>query len=83
MRFCFRICTAGRSRDGGEAHELSDLREALVQAQAVARGLIRKRLRRGHAPVRGTLDVEDEGRRTVARLMLADVARQISGSRSA
>jgi hypothetical protein len=55
-----------------------DLRTALVEANSAARALIHKRVRRAPLELHGSLDVEDERRQPIARILLADVARQIS-----
>lgn len=62
-----------------QKHELPDLDAALIAAHQVARKFIRHAARSSDAlKLRGSLDVEDMFRRPVARLMLAEVARQIS-----
>jgi hypothetical protein len=58
--------------------EYPDLRAALVEAHSAARAMLHTRRRRGPLEVHGSLDVEDDCRRPLARVMLADVARQIS-----
>jgi hypothetical protein len=60
------------------ARELPDLHAALVEAQHAARAMIRTQMRNAPFRFQGSLDIQDEGRRPVARIMLADVARQIS-----
>ncbi|ATY31260.1 DUF6894 family protein [Sphingomonas psychrotolerans] len=55
-----------------------DLRTALAEANSAARALIHKRVRRSPIALHGSLDIEDEHRRPIARILLADVARQIS-----
>lgn len=61
-----------------EPRDLPDLQAAMIEAQRAVRTMVRTRA--GHAPLtlRGSLDIEDERRQPVARIMLADVARQIS-----
>jgi hypothetical protein len=76
--FYFHVRTPGQSPHLVERRELPSLREALVAAHGAARGLIHNRLRRASDDFHGCLDVEDEERRPIARLMLADVARQIT-----
>ena len=55
-----------------------DLRTALAEANSAARALIHKRARRAPIDLHGSLDIEDERRQPIARILLADVARQIS-----
>jgi len=55
-----------------------DLRAALAEANSTARALIHKRVRRAPTALHGSLDIEDEHRQPIARILLADVARQIS-----
>ncbi|MDT8757822.1 hypothetical protein MZO42_03850 [Sphingomonas psychrotolerans] len=55
-----------------------DLRTALAEANCAARALIHKRVRRAPVDLHGSLDIEDEARRPIARILLADVARQIT-----
>ena len=58
--------------------DFPDLRAALIEANVAARAIIgRKRV--GDAILwHGSLDIENEQREPVARILLADVARQIS-----
>jgi hypothetical protein len=58
--------------------EFPDLRAALAEAHAAARAMLHTRIRHAPLDVHGSLDIEDERRRPVARILLADVARQIS-----
>ena len=58
--------------------EFPDLRAALAAAQGAARNLIHNRVRRTSSNFHGSLDIQDEGRQPVARILLADIARQIS-----
>jgi hypothetical protein len=55
-----------------------DLRAALAEANCAARALIHNRVRRAPVELHGSLDIEDERRQPIARILLADVARQIS-----
>jgi hypothetical protein len=57
--------------------DFPDLRAALAEANAAARSMLHTRPHHIPLDVHGSLDVEDERRRPVARIMLADVARQI------
>jgi hypothetical protein len=54
------------------------LRTALAVANGAARALIHKRVRRAPIDLHRSLDIEDERRQPIARILLADVARQIS-----
>ena len=64
-------------RDAGR--DFPDLRTALTHAQGVARSMIHNRLhRRQPVELRGSFDIEDEQHRPMARIMLADLARQLS-----
>jgi hypothetical protein len=58
--------------------EFPDLRAALADAHSAARTMLHSRRRHAPLDLHGSLDVEDEQRRPVARILLADVARQIS-----
>jgi hypothetical protein len=58
--------------------EFPDLRTALAEAQSAARSLIHKRVRRAPIELHGTFDILDQRRQPVARILLADIARQIS-----
>jgi hypothetical protein len=75
--FYFHLRTANHAEQA-ERREFPDLREALIAANGAARSLIHKHVRRAPAPLHGSLDIQDERRLPVARIMLADVARQIS-----
>lgn len=77
--YYFHLKTSAGDGRFEQKHELPNLDAALVAAHQVARKFIRHAARRCAAEkLRGSLDVEDASRRPVARLMLADVARQIS-----
>jgi hypothetical protein len=75
--YFFSLKTHGAIPHTERSGDFPDLRAALVEANATARSMLHTR--RNHAPleVHGSLDVEDERRRPVARIMLAEVARQI------
>ena len=47
-------------------------------AHSAARSLIHHRARPAESKLRGTVDVEDERGQPVARILLAEVARQMS-----
>ncbi|MES2988892.1 MAG: hypothetical protein V4808_13380 [Pseudomonadota bacterium] len=57
---------------------LPNLAAALAEAQHSARGMMRNRMRHLLSPPKGSLDIEDEARRPIARILLADVVQQIS-----
>ena len=68
-----------RSAEHVEPRECPDLRSALIEANTMARSLIGKQLRRHRqTDLHGSLDVENELRQPVARIMLAELARQLS-----
>ena len=77
-QFFFRLNTRNAIAHQAQSGEFPDLRAALAGAHSAARAMLHTRHR--HAPIElhGCLDVEDEGHRPVARILLADVARQIS-----
>jgi hypothetical protein len=77
-QYTFRLHTLDRAIHLPETAELPGLREALIAANRAARTLIHRQRGHGRIDVHGTLDVEDEGHRPVARILLAEVARQIS-----
>ncbi|WP_333574342.1 DUF6894 family protein [Sphingomonas sp.] len=72
----FRLCTPDHHPHGMERRDLPDLRAALIAGHGLARALLRRRADR--APLRGSLDIEDERDQPVARILLADLARQLS-----
>lgn len=76
-RYTFRLRTTDHAIHLPETFELPGLSEALVMANGAARALLRHS-RGEQARISGTLDVEDERQMPVARLLLAEVARQIS-----
>jgi len=76
--YYFNLRTPARTVERAERREFPDLREALIAANGAARSLIHNQVRRASVPFHGSLDIEDERRLPVARIMLADVARQIS-----
>lgn len=74
--FCLR--TPDHVSHVTEPHEAPDLRHAMIAAHGVARTFLHEQLRRSPLELHGSLDVEDERRQPVARILLADLARQIS-----
>lgn len=73
--FCVR--TPDKTVHRADCHDLPNLEAALATGSRTARALVRNPVRQART-VRGSLDIEDERRQPVARLMLAEVARQIS-----
>ena len=77
--YFFNLRTPDPHSDGPvEGMFFPDLGAALAEANSTARALIHKRVRRLPTALHGSLDIEDEHRRPIARILLADVARQIS-----
>ncbi|RYD54372.1 MAG: hypothetical protein EOP60_07750 [Sphingomonadales bacterium] len=76
--YYFQLRTADAAPHPAQARMLPNLAAALVEAQHAARGMIRTRVRRVLGAPSGSLDIEDEARQPVARILLADVAHQIS-----
>ncbi|WP_162839605.1 DUF6894 family protein [Sphingomonas sp. ATCC 31555] len=74
--FCFR--TPNNIDHLSEQHDLPDLRRALIAAHQVGRTLLHNQVRRAPIALHGTLDIEDEDHQPVARILLADLVRQIS-----
>lgn len=60
-----------------QAFELPDLRAALIAANSAARRVVRNKIRDAHRPLTGSFDVENDRHEPVARIMLADLARQL------
>lgn len=77
-QYFFQLRTQNAAPYPHEARDLPDLRTALAEAQSIARSLIHNRVRRAPIELHASLEIADEGRRPVARVLLADVARQIS-----
>ncbi|MBC9035206.1 hypothetical protein IAG41_22680 [Sphingomonas sp. JC676] len=58
--------------------DFPDLQAALIEANVAARAIVR-RIGVGRSdPWHGSIDVENEQRQPIARILLADVARQMS-----
>lgn len=76
--YYFQLRTADVVLRPAQSRTLPDLSAALAEAQQFARSMIRNRMRRMRGAPSGSLDIEDEKRQPIARIMLADVARQIS-----
>jgi len=76
--FTFRLRTPDKVAHGAECHDFPDLDTALIVASRTARSLVRNPVRRGIKTLSGSLDVENDAHQTVARLVLREVAHQIS-----
>lgn len=74
--FCLRHRNVVAHRS--PASEYPDLRAALVGAQRAAGKMVRQRVRH-HEPVdrQDSFDIEDDRHQPVARILLADLARQL------
>ncbi|MDV3459051.1 hypothetical protein RZN05_18780 [Sphingomonas sp. HF-S4] len=78
-QFFFQLRTQGTApRFDDSPRDLPSLAAALAEGQGRARALLHNHLRRAPGPVHGTLEIEDDRHRPVARILLADIARQIS-----
>jgi hypothetical protein len=77
--YSFHLCTPGASRPIRNDHsEFPDVGAALAEAARIGRGMIRQRVRRKPCELCSHLDVRDDGDAPVARILLAELARQIS-----
>jgi hypothetical protein len=76
--YFFHVRTPDQVARQPERRELPNLGEALAAANSAAHALIRRRVRRGQSGPRGIVEVEDEKRRPVARILLTELAQQIS-----
>ncbi len=76
-QFFFRLRTPDHAVHLPQAYELPDLRAALIAANAAARRVVRNEVRTAHRPVAGSFDVENERQEPIARIMLAELARQL------
>ncbi|RYE03709.1 MAG: hypothetical protein EOP61_03505 [Sphingomonadales bacterium] len=74
----FHLRTRDEASHPAHSRTLPNLAAALAEAQHTARDMIRSRLRKVRSAPSGSLDIEDERGQPIARIMLADVARQIS-----
>lgn len=77
-QFFFQLRTAGTHAPDDKPRDLPSLAAALAEGQGRARALIHNHRRRTPAPLHGMLEIEDDRHRPVARILLADIARQIS-----
>ncbi|RYY23847.1 MAG: hypothetical protein EOP62_18925 [Sphingomonadales bacterium] len=76
--YYFQLRTTDAAAHPAQCRTFPDLATALAEAQHSARSMIRNRMRRIQDPLKGSLDIEDEMRQPRARILLADVAYQIS-----
>jgi hypothetical protein len=76
--YFLRLRTPDQVTHHSDKHEVTSFNEAIAVANRAALALIRNRVRRGVTGPRGVLDVEDENRRPVARILLTELAQQIS-----
>jgi hypothetical protein len=77
--YYFHLRTQGAPASAsGKGREFPNLSAALAEAQHSARAMIRNRMRHVAGMPNGSLDIEDEKRQPIARILLAEVARQIS-----
>jgi hypothetical protein len=77
--FSFHLCTTGTSRPiSTDRSEFPNVGAALTEANRIGWAMIRKRARRKPCELSGRLDVRDESNTPVARLLLAELAQQIS-----
>ena len=76
--YYFQLRTKDEAAHVPQRREFPDLRAALAEAHSAARAMIHNQMRRTRGDFGGTLDIQDERREPVARILLADVARQIS-----
>ncbi|MFZ3484194.1 DUF6894 family protein [Sphingomonas sp. 3-13AW] len=77
--YSFHLCTPNATRPIKSDHnEFPNVGAALAEAARIGRGMIRQRVRRQPCALRAHLDVRDGGDTPVARILLAELARQIS-----
>lgn len=76
--YFFSLKTRNAIPHAERSGEFPDLRAALAEAHSAARAMLHTRRRHSPLDVHGSLDIEDESHRPVARILLAEVARQIS-----
>jgi hypothetical protein len=76
--YFFQVRTRDEAARVPQSREYPDLKTALAEAHSAARAMIHNQVRRTRGEVRGSLDIQDERHEPVARILLADVARQIS-----
>ncbi|WP_066795879.1 DUF6894 family protein [Sphingomonas soli] len=74
----FHLRTRDEACHPTHSRMLPNLAAALAEAQHAARDMIRSRMRKMCSAPSGTLEIEDEKGRPIARILLADVAQQIS-----
>lgn len=77
--FSFHLCTPGNSRAIQNCrHEFPDLGAAMAEANRIGCSMIRQQAPKQPCQLRSHLDVRDEGEALVARILLAELAHQIS-----
>lgn len=76
--YYFQLRTTDAAPHPAQSRTLPDLGAALAEAQHSARSMMRSRMRHLLGIPSGTLDIEDEQRQPIARIMLAEVAQQIT-----
>ena len=76
--YYFQLRTRDETAHPVQSRTLPNLAAALAEAQHTARAMMRGRLRKLRTEPSGSLDIEDEMRQPIARILLADIARQIS-----
>lgn len=76
--YYFHLRTGEAATLPKQGRNFPDLSAALAEAQHAARALVHNRMRRARGEANGSLDIVDEKREPIARIMLAEVARQIS-----
>lgn len=76
-RYFFRLQSQDEIIHPDKSRELPDMAAALAAANGMARALLDNPMHPLPLPSRGSLDVEDERRRPIARVLLAEVARQL------
>ena len=77
--YSFHLCTPSATRPiKSDNSEFPNVGAALAEAARLGRGMIRQRVRRQPCELRAHLDVRDDGNAPVARVMLAELARQIT-----
>jgi hypothetical protein len=77
--YSFHLCTSRATRPiKNDRSEFDNVGDALAEAARIGRGMIRQRVRRKACAMRAHLDVRDDGDAPVARILLSELARQIS-----
>ena len=76
--YYFQLRTSDDAPHLSQSREYPDLKTALAEAHSAARAMIHNEVRRARGQLHGSLDIQDEMHEPVARILLADVAHQIS-----